>query len=174
MGHVGWGSLLFCNPLNQNPLPMPHYDDLTEYVYGDCSQAGLVNVGWLDSKHPFNRGRVDMEIVIKIGELCKNPVNRKRGYQKCEMCAEYPIRELAGPGGQSLTLGDGEIRVPGQAKAYASPTLIYHYILRHSYRPPEEFLEAVKSMGPTAQGTPTYITALAPATLSGTTNSLNC
>ena len=41
--------------------------------------------------------------------------------------------------GQSLTLGDGEIRVSGSGGVvFAAPTLICHYIHTHGYRPPEE------------------------------------
>jgi hypothetical protein len=45
---------------------------------------------------------------------------------------------------KTVTLGDAEIRVPGEGKAYACPTLIYHYIVKHGYLPPDEFLEAVR------------------------------
>ena len=42
------------------------------------------------------------------------------------------------------TLGSAEIRVlGGGGKVYAAPNLIYHYVAKHKYRPPEEFIEAV-------------------------------
>ncbi len=31
-------------------------------------------------------------------------------------------------------------------KVYAAPTLIYHYMKNHNYRPPNEFLEALDEM----------------------------
>jgi hypothetical protein len=42
-------------------------------------------------------------------------------------------------------LGNGEIHVSagGIYWTYSAPTLIYHYILRHQYLPPKEFLDAV-------------------------------
>jgi hypothetical protein len=46
--------------------------------------------------------------------------------------------------GQTLALGDAEIRVGGEnGIVYAAPTLICHYIHEHGYRPPDEFLAAV-------------------------------
>ncbi len=123
---------------------MSYFEDLSEYVYTKNSRAGLVNIGWLDSKHAFETGQVDPEIVLRIAELCRNPVNRMRGYHRCEMCTEHPVMVSIGKNGQVLTLGDAEIHISGRNKVYACPTLIYHYILRHKYKPPEEFLDAVK------------------------------
>jgi hypothetical protein len=42
-----------------------------------------------------------------------------------------------------LNIGDGEIRVIGKSAIYAAPTLIYHYVVEHQYKPPDEFIEAV-------------------------------
>jgi hypothetical protein len=44
-------------------------------------------------------------------------------------------------------LGDAEIRVPGRGgKVYAAPTLICHYIDKHRYCPPQDFLDAVTGL----------------------------
>jgi hypothetical protein len=126
---------------------MPYFEDLTEYIYTKNSGTGLVNVGWLDSVHPFNRGEVDQEIVLRIADLCRNPVNRMRGFHRCEMCKECPVREPVGENGQVVTLGDAEIHIQGRHTVYVCPTLIYHYIVRHKYRPPEEFVDAVRLTG---------------------------
>ena len=46
--------------------------------------------------------------------------------------------------GESIALGNGEIRVHGRnGKVYASPTLVCHYIDKHGYCPPQEFADAV-------------------------------
>ena len=50
-------------------------------------------------------------------------------------------------GKHTAYLGNGEIRVRGEAAYYASPTLIYHYVVAHHYKPPEEFIEAVLMVG---------------------------
>ncbi|MCX7805518.1 MAG: hypothetical protein N3A38_10060 [Planctomycetota bacterium] len=42
-----------------------------------------------------------------------------------------------------------EIRVLGRdGKIYAAPTLIYHYVVAHKYRPPQEFIDAVMTCEP--------------------------
>ncbi len=126
---------------------MPYFEDLSKYVYTKNSRADLVNIGWLDSIHPFNTGDVAPEILLGIADRCRNPVNRMRGWHQCEMCAEYPVREAIGKDGQLLALGDAEIHIAGRNKVYACPTLIYHYVVRHKYQPPEEFLDAVRLAG---------------------------
>ena len=42
-------------------------------------------------------------------------------------------------------IGDGEICVTGKVAVYAAPTLIYHYVVEHQYRPPDEFINTVLS-----------------------------
>jgi len=47
-------------------------------------------------------------------------------------------------GQETLEVGFAEIRVFGRnGKIYAAPNLIYHYVTAHSYRPPDEFIQAV-------------------------------
>lgn len=110
-------------------------------------EEGLVNIGWLDLKKPFRQGYVDPVLALRIGELCKTPVNRTRGFHGCGLCTEYPIRETIGSCGDPVRLGDAEIRVAGKGKTYVCPTLIYHYIVKHRYKPPGEFLSAIVAHG---------------------------
>lgn len=47
-------------------------------------------------------------------------------------------------GGERLLLGTAEICAYGESGVlYAAPTLIYHYIAKHHYRPPDELVQAV-------------------------------
>jgi hypothetical protein len=125
---------------------MTYYKDLTAYSYSHFPRhdTWLVNIGWLDSNHPFPNGEVDPVIVEKIRELCKAPAHQTRGLPKCSMCSEFPIREVIS--GETVTLGSAEIHVPGEGVTYPCPTLIYHYIVKHGYLPPEEFLCAVRQL----------------------------
>jgi hypothetical protein len=124
---------------------MPYYEDLTEYVYSKRSELGAVSVGWLDANHEFRKGQVAADVLLKIGEFWKDPINRTRGYQHCVFCKDYPVRELIGASGEPTHLGDAEICIRSAQKAYVCPTLIFHYIVRHGYKPPDEFLDAVSS-----------------------------
>jgi hypothetical protein len=58
-----------------------------------------------------------------------------------------------------LKLGDAEIIVFGKrGKFYIAPNMIYHYVTVHHYKPPEEFIQALKD-GPYPPG-PEYIERL--------------
>jgi hypothetical protein len=123
---------------------MPYYPDLSPYVFRlNC--PGLINIGWLDLNRAFTKGFVEPTITAEIGRLCSRPVNLTRGYQVC--CGQMPVMEAYLGDGVPRSLGNGEIHVSGGSIywEYAAPTLIYHYITRHEYLPPQEFLDAVKS-----------------------------
>ena len=48
-----------------------------------------------------------------------------------------------------MLLGTSEVRVFGEdGNIFAAPTLIYHYMKDHHYRPPDQFIMAVLD-GPT-------------------------
>jgi len=48
-----------------------------------------------------------------------------------------------------MELGYAEIRVFGKSgKIYAAPNMLYHYVTVHHYKPPNEFLQAVKNYPP--------------------------
>ena len=129
---------------------MTYFADLSLYRFHTFQQqldTKLLNVGWLDSGAPFNKGRVDQEIVERLLGLCRNPVNLCRGYHSCQYCERHPGILTMQLNGQNVALGNGEIRVSGKdGVVYAAPTLICHYIQEHGYRPPDEFLFAVEKL----------------------------
>jgi hypothetical protein len=98
-----------------------------------------------------------------VWQYCKFPVAQMRGRHECEFCwSQLPqpsdkasllaaLRDhdnrvwRSERNGETLFLGSAEIRVFGSDELiYAAPTLIYHYISIHHYKPPEEFLRALK------------------------------
>jgi hypothetical protein len=130
---------------------MAYFKDLSRYEYSkhpDWCAGDVRNVGWLDAKAPFPQGNVDAELTAKLLILCRRPVNRYRGWHQCEFCNEYPVRIADSE--HEICLGDGEIRVPRKdgTVVYSAPNLIYHYVVRHRYRPPEEFLDALRGDDP--------------------------
>ncbi|MEU0559561.1 hypothetical protein [Dactylosporangium sp. NPDC006015] len=139
---------------------MAYFADLTPYAYSYRDhdtiwyewgkldyrpQYERRNVGWLDASHPFDRGPgpdwFAGALLDVIGDPC---VNLSRGGHDCEFCP---------PGTDIITdprLGRGwlavdEIRVPaGPGVMFAAPSLVWHYVTAHDYRPPAEFVEAVR------------------------------
>ena len=64
---------------------MSYYPDLSPYVYAGAI-PGAVNVGWLDSKHDFPKGKVPVAVIRKLKNLMVVPAVRHRGYHNCEFC----------------------------------------------------------------------------------------
>lgn len=73
------------------------------------------------------------------------PALQHRGYHICNLCTDVSRSQyVTEHHSKRLFLGSAEIRVVGeQGITYAAPTLIFHYVRDHAYRPPEEFLRAL-------------------------------
>jgi hypothetical protein len=138
---------------------MTYYDDLSPYEYWpehEPPRLKPINVGWLGEGELFPTGETSQEFKAKLFEFCLDEylVNIARGFHTCELCnisdEEWYEQSKARYGEEApwWSLGNGEIRVIGQSAVYAAPTLIYHYVVEHNYKPPEEFIEAVLSGPP--------------------------
>jgi hypothetical protein len=121
-----------------------YYADLSPYEYMPSS-LDAYNVGWLGKDHPYPTGSTLPAFRDRLLEYCSSPVEGTLalGYHDCEFCPkpETPVRVPWQDG--EVSLGNGEIRVIGTDIIYASPTLIYHYVVEHDYLPPEEFVQAM-------------------------------
>jgi len=113
---------------------MSFFEDLTPYTYLDPAEErpGTVNIGWLDRKRPCPTGETSEAFRDKLGRLCLRRVKRTRGFHPCYFCK-----------GQDLPVSSSEMRVAGNGKVYAAPSLVHHYVVAHGYRPPDEFITAV-------------------------------
>ena len=104
--------------------------------------GGLVAIGWLAGDHPFSQGEVEPRARRRLAELLRHPYCHIAfmGSHGCDLCTGPPP---AGVDPHSLR-GHANLIVPGRDRLFACPELIGHYIDAHRYRPPDEFLEAVK------------------------------
>jgi len=129
-----------------------YFQDLTPYEYFEGEPPAL-NVGWLDAAHQFASGSVPDGLISSLRNLARHPVNQTRGFHVCPFCqfvpavvesnqaaliAQFEQRQDAG------ALSSAEMRVVGRdGTAYAAPLHICHYIEKHDYQPPSEFIRAV-------------------------------
>jgi hypothetical protein len=124
---------------------MTYYKDLSEYSYhnGAFHRPRTWNVGWLGLEHEFEQVEPTDGILDKLWSFCKISVAQMRGIHECEFCRDdsyYAERK-----GETLLLGSSEIRVFScDGETYAAPTLIYHYMKSHNYKPPDKFIRALK------------------------------
>jgi hypothetical protein len=135
---------------------MTFFKDLTPYSFKRSAiRTNSVNVGWLDIAHTYQVGSVPLEMIEALWRFCRAPVVRTRGFHVCNLChASQPGPLRVTQGDETLKLSTAEIRVFGSNKIYAAPDLIYHYVTKHAYQPPDEFVVAVIS-GP-SPGTEAY------------------
>ncbi|MHB1910619.1 MAG: DUF7919 family protein [Acidimicrobiales bacterium] len=124
---------------------MTYFADLTPYSYGSDLADGAVNIGWLSPPHEFPIGVVPDSTVAEIlRAVRRQPVNRMRGWHRCQLCENPPYPARMEVDGEIVTLGDAEIRVHDtEGMVYAAPSLVAHYIAEHRYLPPLGFIEAV-------------------------------
>jgi len=121
--------------------------DLSNYTYSNSAfaRAGTQAVGWLARGHEFPRMAREEEVLDLLWQYCSISVALMRGGHDCEFCPSVSARR-AERNGEERLLGVAEIRVfSGDARVYAAPTLIYHYAAVHHYKPPDEFLEALRT-----------------------------
>lgn len=124
-----------------------YYPDFTPYCYFEGKrEPNLLNVGWLESQHPFPRRKASEALLDALFEKCLTMVNATRGVHECQFC-DVPTRGVeVSRHGKEIFLGHAEIRVEAKdGRIYAAPNLIYHYVLEHDYDPPQEFVEALFS-----------------------------
>jgi hypothetical protein len=124
---------------------MAYYEDLSEYTYHMSSffRPGTKNVGWLALGHEFGKEEPAEETLDRLWSFCKVSVAQMRGIHECEFCSDGHSYN-AERNGERLLLGTSEIRVFSRTgEIYAAPTLIYHYMKFHNYRPPDEFVRAL-------------------------------
>jgi hypothetical protein len=129
-----------------------YFPDLSPYQYleREAAESPALNVGWLDLEHDYPKGEVSAQALERLRQECSAQlVNHMRGWHACEFCRpgffkRYRQPTIESSSGKPIMLGSAEIRVKGKdGKVYAAPNLIYHYVEKHQYRPPEEFLEAL-------------------------------
>ncbi len=121
------------------------YDDLTTYIYNpNWAKEGALNVGWLGSTVPDTQ-KPDEPFLEELSIFCCNPVHLMRGFHVCEICGLNPMSD-SDPFFQKTGkyLGNGEIWIDEACSScFVSPTMIFHYIADHHYKPPQRYIEAV-------------------------------
>ena len=138
-----------------------YYADLTWYTrWHQKASDKLLNVGWLDRAHPFQTETPhESTLSTLLWHCCEQGVMRTRGWHFCDVCQTPRAEQFAlgsdgkgyGSGflvqhnGRGFRLGDAEIRVRGEnGIVYAAPNLVYHYVRDHHYKPPGDFLNALR------------------------------
>jgi hypothetical protein len=135
---------------------------------------GLKNIGWLDKENDYMIGEVSEHLIQKLKEILfldlKNAEDKANGTfneneaiivhnnfmrssaYDCQFCKITkkifvdPSKLQFYRGKGEKMLGRNEIILPSlkRQEFYVLPTMIYHYITVHNYKPPAEFLNALE------------------------------
>jgi hypothetical protein len=129
----------------------------------DLSPAGLdgsmVHVGWLDRRHRYQRGRVPDQVLPALQRLVQEPPwsSGRGGWHGCNLgvclVTRAPFMDVfptawARTEVGSVRLGSYNYLVPGRRRSYHVPGLIIHYVKKHRYQPPDEFIHALLEQEP--------------------------
>ena len=126
------------------------YEDLSSYSsFLKTPVEGVKNVGWLSSDIPFSKGLIDSNILVKLLQIIKSSntvnfhVNPIRGMHPCNLCGCDEVKI----DNEDVWLGSSELWIPSTdgKTIFAVPTLIYHYIETHQYKPPQEFIDTLEN-----------------------------
>lgn len=128
---------------------MTHFEDLTPHSYTlQHQEEGVLNVGWLGVDRPFPTGTTSAAFREALDSLCQRPIGTHRGFHVCEFCGNDPRHDWT-------RIGNGQIRIRSQAGSwYVAPTMVQHYVVEHSYRPPAVFMSAVLDPAQVADSLP--------------------
>jgi len=132
---------------------MAHFTDLdttTQITRGPHVRA----IGWLSAKHPYPKGSVSETFRDRLRSFCARWDDSVRalhwpvagGPHTCELCDEFRAA--------------GNFGVPAGAILFVAPEMVGHYVEKHGYLPPKEFVEAV--LVAPIPGTSNYADAVKP------------
>jgi hypothetical protein len=136
---------------------MAYFEDLgttTQISDGPFLRA----VGWLSKDHSFPTGKSPELFVARLRSVCEQSGKsietlgwpNAGGTHVCEFCREFRSA--------------GNIGVPAGPILFVAPEMVVHYVERHKYLPPAEFIEAASATP--LPGTAGYVEAIAPFVVS--------
>ncbi|MER6418666.1 hypothetical protein [Streptomyces sp. NPDC001137] len=116
---------------------MADYEDMSVYSDG-YSPFEILNVGWLGASCgvPVDGTPVSGRLVGRLVAESRKPRSLTLGTHDCEFCD--------GEGGRG---GNGEIHLYSTVNSavFSAPLLVLHYVKRHGYSPPSDFLKSLAS-----------------------------
>jgi hypothetical protein len=119
---------------------MTHIPDLAPVSYTGL-KGPIRAIGWLESSHAFRRGSIEPGFSRRLIALIQRPAGAFYclGMHWCSLCA------AEGKIGPDCRSSQNVLLVPAADCVYEAPIWIGHYVLGHSYQPPDEFCRAVLS-----------------------------
>lgn len=129
---------------------MTYIPDLSLYTFWGMPYGPIYAIGWLDGSEPYTQGKASLAMLETMNEWTLNiresAILWTRGFHLSNL-ENVPEADNVYPPGvlayKKRNLNNGEFHVHHKGKYYASPVMIFNYILENNYLPPEEYIEAV-------------------------------
>ena len=102
-------------------------------------ESGHIALGWLHPDFALQQGKVPTEFLVRIKEFAARWCDSiaalgwgaAGGFHTCEFCGK--------------ALASGTFGVPSEKRLFYVPEMITHYVEKHGYAPPADFIAAVLS-----------------------------
>ena len=99
----------------------------------------FVAIGYLSIDEEFEKGEVSTGFLTKLDVFWNEGVTSGAlGHHECEFCIDEGNYENRGLSNEEKELVDRENKV-----RYLFPQMIFHYIKKHKFKPPQQFIEFV-------------------------------
>ena len=99
----------------------------------------IVAIGYLSIDEEFEKGEVSNNFLTKLKVLWNEGMTLgSMGSHECEFCIDEGNYKNRGLSSSEKVLIDKENKIK-----YLFPEMIFHYITKHGYKPPKEFIEFV-------------------------------
>lgn len=123
-----------------------YFDDLTSYSHqiAPFTLDGVKNVGWLNIESEYPLGDVPKSVLQKLKSIAGGVgafqplVEPIRELPTCQICGALELFDSAGK-----ILPNSEFWIPAHGTIYAAPITILHFIEKHNYLPPTEYIDAI-------------------------------
>lgn len=120
-------------------------DSLNEYAVENghsIRDYKPVAVGYLDITEEYSKGPVSQNFINKLRRIFDTGlVLASMGHHDCEFCIDEGNYETKATSSSEKILRDEDNKIE-----YKFPKMIFHYIEKHGYQPPEDFVLFVMGM----------------------------
>lgn len=107
------------------------------YIADLTNNGHIIAVGWLHPDHPVTAGAPPEAFIARLKEFARLAhltgeaigAGAMGGVHTCEFCQKF--------------VATNSIYVPKGSNLFSAPVMIYHYVEKHGYLPPSEFIDAV-------------------------------
>ncbi len=126
---------------NKSTESLKKYAKENGFEIPEMLEYKLIPIGYLSIDESFEKGEVSINFLNKLHILWNEGLTlMSLGFHECEFCIDEGNYKNRGRSSSEKELVDRENKV-----RYKFPKMIFHYIEKHKYLPPLDFIKFVMS-----------------------------